>query len=197
MQPLLNYLSFSFLLVLLILTNTLKPPIEQNLESVVSLSYIVSSVILLFVGGIEQLSRVKFGFAFRSISAKRQSALMHFAVFFMAIILSAYIFSLGGITRSPYAAFLSAFPVFCVLLIYRQVSVMSFLMVGLIFLAPLVAMQVVHNFVIDLAPPEDYISKFVESGRWDWLALGIIIITVVSNLISAAVISHDNAMESK
>lgn len=176
-------LVFSFLL--LILDFSFEAPRADVVASIIKLLYVTSIGFIMFVVA----NRLMPAFAKRlpSVTDKHFNGMVFVAVVLLCIVLAINIKTVGGLPSSPYASFLSSFPVFSMVMIFGSITARTCIKaVGLIILT-LLAVELMDMLVsgyFGCGLSHKQIADFLKSDRNTYLAYAVLFITVIANVVS-------------
>ncbi len=113
--------------------------------------------------------------------------LISFSIILLSIVLMLDIKTTGGIPFSPYSAFLSSFPIFCVVMMFGGITVRScvkaiLLIVSIYFLVEFIDFIIVS--FLDAKIIHEEVNSFLKSDVNKILSTAILFVTITSNICS-------------
>lgn len=175
-------LIFSFTLILL--DFSFQAPRVDFLNPLLKLLYSLSGSFLMFVLANNTIPDLTSKLPI--LSSDYHCKIVAFSVVILCIILALDIKTVGGLPASPYASFLSSFPVFCMVMIFGTITFKTCVKAIALLLGSLLFVEFVDIILSwnGISIVHSNINVFLGSGAATLLAFFVLAVTIISNILS-------------
>lgn len=178
-------LCLTFTLILILLESSFPAPRNEVLGPLINLVYWVSVFLIMYVLAYKNIPGLIDKLPF--VRQDHYYVLLFVAVILLCLVLALNIKTIGGLPSSPYASFLSSFPVFCMVMIFGEITTGTCIKALFLIASSIVIVEVANIFlsvILHINLVHEKIADFLMSDTSTHLSFVILGVTIIANILS-------------
>lgn len=178
-------LCLAFTLILILLDSSFPAPRNEILGPLIKFAYWVSAFFIMYILAYKNIPDLINKLPL--VSQDNYYVLLFVAVILLCLVLALNIKTIGGLPSSPYASFLSSFPVFCMVMIFGEINTGTCTKALLLIVLSLGIVEVTDRLfisILHISLSHEKIADFLNSDTSTHLSFVILGVTIMANILS-------------